>query len=761
MTTGEMVRDLTLGFEPVGSWLLFVLIAAILGGVLFMFGPDTSRLSRRGGLVLTLLRLTAMLCLLVCLLRPTLVGTGRSLQQATVLVLADRSESMTVADGPHGQSRWDHLRQTLQLATPAAQRAVDKAGVDIHTWVFDRESREQPAVSGQLFDLGDWQRLATVEETAIGAALEASRRALADQPLAGVVLLSDGGQHAYPPRDLPPQTEARRLGERGVPLWAITFGRARGAAQSRDAAVLGLSISEKVFLGNAVEVVGRVRLDGLSDREAVVKLLVEQVDGGMAEVARRRVQAAGGTTEETVRLEWTPEALGERKVQLVVEPIEGETVATNNEVSTFVDVVDGGLRVLFLEGELRVEQRFLRRTLAASPDMQIDFRWIDSTQRTQWPIDLSEELTQDYKVFLIGDLDASALRPGDLATIRTRVEAGAGIGLLGGFHAFEAGGWGSSPLGSLLPYEKDPLARQQFGQPIRNDNHLRGPLVMLPDRRFGSVTMLRQGESLAESLEVWKGLPTLDGANRLPRLLPMAKPLAETVDHVPLLVAREYGLGRVLTFAADSTWRWAMQGAADAHRRFWRQLVLWLARRDDADGETLWLKLARRRISVGSPLVFDAGITRPDGTLVEEIPLSAQVMNPAGRSLPLRLIRKGEAFTGAVPACGEPGDWKVIVRSGPDAEEQSARFTVYRQDLELANPRANGLLMSQIASATTGGTRLPEELPGIFDDLAERPAEYATVEQWSFSIWDNWFLLLLLTGCLSMEWFLRKRWGLV
>ena len=67
MTTGEMVRDLTLGFEPVGSWLLFVLIAAILGGVLFMFGPDTSRLSRRGGLVLTLLRLTALRGLRGCL----------------------------------------------------------------------------------------------------------------------------------------------------------------------------------------------------------------------------------------------------------------------------------------------------------------------------------------------------------------------------------------------------------------------------------------------------------------------------------------------------------------------------------------------------------------------------------------------------------------------------------------------------------------------------------------------------------------------
>lgn len=761
MTTGETMRDLAIGFEPVGSWLLFSIIAVILGGVLFVLGPDRSRLSRRGCLTLTLLRLAAILCLLVCLLRPTLVGIARSLQQATLLVLVDTSESMTVLDGPNGQSRWDHLRQTLGVAAPAAQRAVDEGKIDIRTWVFDRDARERPSAAGQLFNLGDWQRVATVEETAIGAALEASRRALSDQPLAGVVLLSDGGQHAYPPRDLPPQTEARRLGERDVPLWAITYGRSRGAAQSRDAAVIGLSVSEKVFLGNAVEVLGRVRLDGLSDREAVVKLLVEQADGKMIEVARRSVQAAAGITEDLVRMEWIPDALGERKIQLVVEPIEGETLATNNEVSSFVDVVDGGLRLLFLEGELRVEQRFIRRTLAASPDMQLDFRWIDSSQRNHWPIKLGEELDRDYKVFLIGDLDASALRPSDLATLLARVEAGAGIGLLGGFHSFEAGGWGSSPLGRLLPYEKDRLARQQFGQPIRDDLHLRGPLVMLPDRRFGGATILRQGKSLNESLEVWKKLPKLNGANRLRGLLPMSKPLAVTGDNAPLLVAREYGLGRVLTFAADSTWRWAMQGAEEAHRRFWRQLVLWLARRDDVDSETLWLRLGRRRVSVGSPLVFDTGITRSDGTLVEEIPLTAYAVSPAGRSVPLRLVRKGESFTGTVAGSAEPGDWKVVVRSGEGDQEQSGRFTVYRQDLELANPRANILLMSQIASVTAGGTRLPEELPAIFEELAERPAEYATVEQWSVSIWDNWLLFLLLTSFLCLEWFFRKRWGLV
>ena len=761
MTSGEMISDLSIGFDPVGSWLAVGLVTALLALVLLALAPDRSRLSSRGRLVLVLLRLAAFLALAFCLLRPSIIATSRTRQQATLLLLADASESMTVADGPSGQSRWEHLRETLAAAAPAARRAVADEALTIRTWVFDREARELPAEKEEPPQLGSWQRLPSAEETAIGSAIEDAARALAGQRLAGVVLLSDGGQHAYPPRDLPPQAAARRLGDGAVPLWSITFGRSRGAAQSRDAAMVSLSVSETVFLGNKVEVAGRVRLDGLTDREATVRLSVEQPDGSLAEVARRIIRATAEAAEEPVRLEWTPDSLGERKLVLAVDPIEGETVASNNELSTFVEVVDGGLRVFYLEGSPRVEQRFLRRTLASSPDIQLDFRWIDSNRRDFWPVDLGQELARDYKVFLIGDLDATALRPRDLTALRARVEAGAGIGLLGGFHAFEAGGWGSSPLGRLLPYEKDALARQRFGEPIRADLHEPGPLQLLPDRRFGGVSILRQAETAAESLALWQSLPPLDGANRLGRLLPMAKPLAVTADGRPLLVAREYGLGRVLTFAADSTWRWAMQGAAEVHRRFWRQLVLWLARRDDADGETLWLKLARRRITVGSPLAFDTGITRPDGTLVEGLDLSAVAIAPTGESRPVRLLRQGESCTGTITGCAEPGDWRLLVRSGPDQNEIAARFTVFRQDLELANPRANALLMRQIAGVTEGGVRLPEELPDIFTELADEPAEFTTAEQWSASLWDSWPLLAVLVGCLCLEWYLRKRWGLV
>jgi hypothetical protein len=752
-------------FDPVGSWLMVAVVAALLLAVLLAVPPDRSRVSRGRGLALALLRLAAFLALVFCMLRPTVVATRQGRQQGTVVVLADASRSMTVADGPGGKTRWQEMTAALAAARPAAEALVAEGTFEIATYEFDRELRPVAAAAGDPFPLAQWQAGKTSDQTAIGAAIDEAARAVAGGQLAGVIVLSDGAQQAYPPRDEPPQSAARGLADAGVPLWSITFGQRLGAGQGRDAAVVNLSAGETVSLKNTLEVTGRVRLDGLPDRQVAVRLLAENDQGAMEEVARTPVTAGGAGSEETVRLAWTPRSLGERKLSLVIDRQEGEVVVTNNELSTFVEVVDGGLKILYLEGSLRVEQRFLRRVLAASPDMQVDFRWIDSAKRGAWPVDLGRQLESDHNVFLIGDLDSQALRREDLLTILRKVQAGAGIGLLGGFHAFEAGGWGSSALAPALPFEPDKLARQPFDEPIRASLHLEGPLRMLPDRRFGGVSILRQSADEAASRAVWETLPPLEGANDLGRLVPAAKPLAVTADEKPLLVGREYGDGRVLAFAGDSTWRWAMQGAAEQHRRFWRQMVLWLAKQDDSEQDSLWLRPAQRRIAPGVPLVFDAGLTRPDGSPVVDVPLEATVVSPGGQSRAVRIARRGDTFAGTVLECTDPGDWRLVVKEARPGQaggrERSARFTVVRQDLELANPRANPLLMRQIAEAAGGGVRLPEELPGVFAEIAAKPAALETAQTWSFSAWDKWPMLAVLAGCLCTEWFLRKRFGLV
>lgn len=768
MIAATSFQRTTVHFDPVGSWLVVAVVTVLLAAVLVAVPPDGSRVSRGRVLVLTFLRLGSFLALVLCMLRPTFVSTRQARQQGTVVVLADASRSMTVADGPNGRTRWEEMTAALAAARPAAERLTESGDIDIAAWTFDAEARPLAAAAGNPFPLAAWREGKTSDQTAIGAAIEEASRAGEGRQLAGVIVLSDGAQHAYPPRDTPPQSAARALGDAGVPLWSVTFGQQLGGGQGRDAAVVGLSVGDTVYLKNTLEVAGRVRLEGLAGRDVVVKLLAENATGGMEEVASTRVRpaaAAGGQpVEEPVRLSWTPQSLGERKLSLVVDRQEGEVVVVNNELSTFVDVVDGGLRVLYLEGSLRVEQRFLRRVLAASPDMQVDFQWIDSSRRDGWPVDLSRRLAGDYNVFLIGDLDSAALTREDSQKILRRVQAGAGLGLLGGFHAFEAGGWGSSPLAPALPFEPDRLARQPFDAPVRERLHLKGPLRMLPDQRFGGISILRLGAAEQDPLQAWQAMPPLDGANDMGRLVPTAKPLAVTADGKPLLVGREYGDGRVLAFGADSTWRWAMQGAAEQHRRFWRQFVLWLAKQDDKEQDSLWVRPAQRRVAPGTALPFDAGLTKADGEAVADAALEARVVSPTGQSRPVRVARRGETFSGTLADCTEPGDWRLVVtadRPGRERRERTARFTVARQDLELASPRANPLLMRQLAEATDGGVRLPEELADIFTEIAARPAAFDTAEQWSFAPWDKWPMLALLAGCMCSEWFLRKRYGLV
>ena len=755
---------LTLLFEPVGSWWFVLMVAAGLAAVLVLVGPDRSRVEGFRLKWLVGLRVAAFLAIVLCMLRPTVVAQRRLQREGDLLVLVDASESMTVADAPAGQTRWEHLVSSLEAAAPEARELLDEGHLRLHLWRFDRGLEGVPVTADDPFPLDPvWVKQEGSEETALGTALDEAVQTTSFESLAGVIVLSDGAQHAYPPRDLPPQTVARRLGESGIPLWSVLFGQQRSGSQGRDAEIVQLSVADDVFVKTTVEVSGRVRLTGFGDRDVVVRLLVEEPDGVLEEVARTVVRSVGADVEETVRLSWRPEQPGERKLSLVVDPLEGETVITNNEVSSFVNVIDGGLQVVYLEGALRVEQRFLRRTLAASPDMQVAFRWIDSSDRSDWPVDLSDVLTDEVDVFLIGDLDSSAVSPEQLALINDRVGQGAGLGLLGGLHAFEAGGWGSTPLQPALPFERDPLSRQRFDEPIRESLHLRGPLQMLPDERFGGISILRLADTPAENLAAWRELPPLEGANTLGPLAAAARPLAVSQAGDPLLVAKNYGTGRVAALAVDSTWRWVMQGEDRAHRRFWRQFIFWLASRDDITDDALWVRPAQRRISAGMPLSFNAGLRQADGEPIEDAVVEAEIVAPDGTKRPVRLVRDGESWAVQLTDCSQPGDWTIAAaaaRAGQPVASREARFTVFRQDLEMANPIANGLVMRQLAEETGREPQLAEDIAAIFEELLERPAVYESEAEWNWSLWDSWPMLLMTVGLLSLEWFLRKRWGL-
>ena len=232
-------------------------------------------------------------------------------------------------------------------------------------------------------------------------------------------------------------------------------------------------------------------------------------------------------------------------------------------------------------------------------------------------------------------------------------------------------------------------------------------------------------------------------------------------------MAGQSGDGRVLAFAGDSTWHWQMGGFGEAHRRFWRQCVLWLAKKDEQTEGRVWIRLAGRRVVRGGRVEFNVGAENAQGEPNRTAQFDVAVQTPGGDAEPVRAAKTGADWSATFRQTAKPGDYRITVKARDGNAElgtAEARFLVPNQDLELDRPAAEPGLMAQLAETTksAGGAALaPEELPELLKRLAEKPPELKQEVIAKVTYWDTWPFFLIFVGLLGTEWFLRKRWGLV
>jgi uncharacterized membrane protein len=772
-----------LRLQPVMSWPLVVAVAFILVGLLWV-QPRHVQLAARQWLALVGLRLLVVLLVLVAMLRPMLVYTKAEPQKASLVLLVDSSRSMQVADSLGDTSRWDAMKRLLGAA--ASDIAKLDETWDIKAYRFDSELQKLDLKNGNLM-------LAAApegEQSAVGAALsDALERDTSGRVLA-MLLMSDGAQRAVAPRDLPPQVAVRLLAAEGIPLYTFTFGKS-GGSERADLAIGDLVTNESVFTEAPTEVRGQLTAQGYANQQLKVQLLWENAgdshathEGEMEVVDTTQVDTSVEGHSVPVVLRHTPRTPGEFKVTLRVEPRDGELVTTNNETSTFVTVRTGGIKVLYLVGAKRIgggpgpEQRFVRAALAHSPDIVVERRLINYDPPG---VNLADQIGEgEYDVVILDDVDVQGLSSQSWEALAQRVRRGTGLMMVGGYHSFGPGGFRDSPLADVLPTNIGPAQRQSFEDPLRQDVQLVGPVKMRPAAPIGERHPIMQitttpgsaaGQPGNDAATIWSTLPPLDGANLIARneLKPNAQVLAEADDaqRHPLLVAGQAGDGRVLAFAGDSTWRWPMAGFADAHRRFWRQSVLWLAKKDEQTEGRVWIRLAGRRAVRGTRVDFGVGAEEAQGQPMNSATFDVAVHTPDGKTVGVVPTKSGDQWLATFRDTAKAGDYRIAVtgkNNGAVLGTAEARFLVPDQDLELDRPAAEPTLMAQLAEFTkpAGGAALAaEELPDLLKRLAEKPPELKEEVVAKITYWDTWPFFLLFVGLLGVEWFLRKRWGLV
>lgn len=752
--------------RQLGTFSFLVVVMLFAGLMLTWFvGFQWTATSFRRRSVISALRLSTILLTLLAMLRPTHVLIETKQLPSTIVVMLDDSRSMNIEDELAGKSRWDLLTKMLNDLAPDLASLGEN--VEVKAYAFNEDAMPLQVNEGQII----LPEKATGNRTDHGTSMRGVMSREDGKRLIGFLVAGDGAQQTLEGSTAPAQAAARSLNRIACPLVAVAFGQNRSRRQARDIVLETMPDNLAVFANNELTVTGTVRISGYVGQDIPVQLLVESQPGKPEIVATTTVRANQDNEQVQYKLTYIPEVSGEFPIMVKVVPQSGELTNSNNEIPTYLSVREGGLRVLYIQGELRLEQRFLRRALAASPDIEVEMRTVHSRDRDNWPIKEFEKLfaPDEFDVYIIGDVDSNAFTKKGLTLLRNTVNKGAGLIMLGGWHSFWPGGYQNTPLASILPLEIDPdidnRTRQRFEDFIPPDLHIEGPLKMQPTKPLGERNFIMQIAPPDENLAAWNQLPPLTGANVFRAASVDGFVLAETEQSQPLLIGGEPG-GRVLAFAADSTWRWVMRGYEAEHQRFWRQIVLWLAHHDSAVKGSTRLRLDGRRFPPTAPVTFVASAISPQGGPVSNADWKAKVTLPDGTEQTLRLARKGDEMHGQFLQTNALGNYEVEVTAFENDKAigtAKSQFLVYEKDFELSGTTADPALLASLADKTkeSGGRMIvPEELPEFLRELAKNADAFEIEVPESFTYWDRSWFFGLIVLLLSVEWFLRKRWRL-
>ena len=785
--------------------LLVLALTAVAVFVLWMYRRDAAELPRGMGLLLAALRLGALAALVAAYLDFERKAEHEIVFPSRVAVLVDSSASMTLEDDPAAADAAQAATRTqraLEVLEGGGLLEALSARHEVSIWRFDADAeplavlpnggRDAAAAEATAAAAADtttaavaaesWQQRVVPRgfETRIGETLG---RVLDQEPpgaLAGVILLSDGGNNA----GVDPAAATASLAKARVAVHAVGIGSERLPANVR---VADLLVPARVFPGDRFAVTGYLQAQGLAGQTVRVELS-EAADGkpGRPIDTLEMVLGADGALS-AVRFDVPAlESPGRHELVLKVQPPAADRAPADNLQAAEVEVVDRITQVLLMAGGPSREYQFMRNVLerdksfavdvllgTAAPGVSQDARRIlDAFPAT------AKELAE-YDVIVAFDYDWRLLDAAAQSRLeRWTAQESGGLVLVAGNVFMDA--WLADPSTTVLRNLHPVELRRSDAMLLDERPGYEEPMPLLFSRDGQEAEFLWLGASRISSQTVWSEFQGVYACFDTS----VAKPGATVYARVqpPGLTTRQagsageagaiymagqlYGSGSVFFLGSGETWR--LRGIDDAvFERLTTQLV-----RHVSQGRLLRgsrrarLLVERDRFAVGSNVVVrvvasegeaDAAgtaatctATGPDGVTVR-VPLTAESGRPG-------------VLQGAFVAARE-GAWRIDVELGAGADEKvSRRIQARLPDRELERPRLDRGVLDQLATLSGGSVRYLAQAAWTPDDALALAAripdrsrrEYETgAPDGAFKRWLNSLLLALGAGLLCVEWIVR------
>lgn len=737
---------------PVIPALVIVLAALAAMAFVAVLYRRVKAVSTRDRIVLTTIRTAAILLILGCLLRPTVVLSSAVSQRNVLAVLLDDSRSMRLKD-VDGKARLAVLQSAFADTSALMRRLSQRFAIRAFRFAADASP-----LSGAATLAGAGGR------TDLAGALEATRQDLAGMPLAGVVVVTDGADNGG--GDLGAALLALR--SRRVPVFTVGIGQERFA---RDIAVERVAAPATVLAGSTVLVEAAVAVRGASGENTAITV---EANGRIVATEDVRLPASGDIAR--VRLRIPPLPAGTYRMTVTAKALANETVTENNTYHTVLEVLRGPVRVLYLEGEPRPEFAFLRRAVAADSSIEVvglmrsaEKKFLrlgvhDSLELVSGFPTKREELFK-YRAIILGSIESSFFSGDQLRMLADFVSQRGGTLLaLGGRSSLSEGKFAGTPVAEVLPVALQAAIGDTNAPPLVLGVH--------PTSAGLGHAALQLRDNDAANVARWDSLPFLTSVNHLGPLRagatvllsgrPGGKP--STAPEVPVLAYQRYGRGVGAVLNAQDTWIWKMDASIPVedmtHSTLWRQLIRWMV--ESAPNQVEIVSVPARS-GPGEPVTLRAHVTDSTFADVNDATVTAHVTTARGEvaDVPLeRALGEDGAYVGRYTV-GDTGVYTLsaVARRGRDTTSSvGGALLVDDQGADVGQAEMRAPLLRRIARETGGRYYPVKESGRLADDV--QYTEAGVTQRDAKDLWDMPIIFFVLIALMGSEWFYRRRMGL-
>ena len=759
---------------PLPGLLIVVLLGVLVATTIWAYRSTRGRTRRGSRGVLIFFRVLVLCFLAFCLLKPLLTIYDTNPDDSYLLVMIDRSKSMQITDSVDTETR---IRRANKLLFGDENQDSDSLLTQLNAkfktrlFAFDTAAKR---ISSQALTAADG------ESTDIPNALNEALDELQGIPLSGVVLLTDGADRSG--------TDIAKLAlqtrERKLPIHTVGIGSEAGTA---DLELVKVDVPRTAEEDFPLEMWATVRRRGYKGKKVNVQLtsngrILKSIPVDMDEVEPQG--ASKETRTARVPIKFTPRQPGTLRYEVHVLPETDEAVPQNNTKTFLLKVAPSKrVKILFVDGKPRQEFKHIKRSLKEDANIQLTDRFLKDGNKyggtrsgTEPDFDDyypdSKEVLFSFDAIIIGNVAASHFTKQELENtvefVRTR---GGGLLMLGGADSLGnhelAESYLNTPIAQLLPIELELGASPPPPAPRGRSSREGYKLQLTPDGKVEPLMAL--ADTPMENLARWDIQEPLLGYSKVKRAKPGALVLAEHPTERNqfgkriLVATQNYNAGRVMVFTPNSSWRWQMlQSHQDeTHQRFWRQVAKWLT---TAPKEHLKLDIAKTAYTLKEPVVIQVTATDRRFEPTNQARLRAVLIDETGKRKEIRFepVLGEDGLYSARFIPNRYGEYTVTATgtlNGESLGEQQTLFEVKPSYAEFSNAELNVALLKALAEGSGGKYYPLEEASQLVQQIPL--VESATSTITDVDIWDMPLIFALLLAMLGLEWFLRKRVGLV